>query len=210
MNLLRSDLSARLAPLLVVLLTVAGCADRMVKLQYTVDQRIERLDGARQLTVFRFADRRGSEGDGDEYRVGGFYGGYGNRVAKVMTDMPWPRTLTEALAAGFKARGVEAFPLADREFSPGVTFATPLALGGEIRNFSTEARFTNAAHISGIVRLYDHQGRTLVDKPLSAREQGGLGGLTVEPLEELLNRALVNFIRQVITDPDVNVALRSR
>ena len=39
------------------------------------------------LTVFRFHDARGTEGDtGDARRVGGVYGGYGNRLAKVVTS----------------------------------------------------------------------------------------------------------------------------
>src|SRR5437867_9394205 len=36
------------------------------------------------ITVFRFVDARGDEGDkGDPLRVGGVYGGYGNRISKV-------------------------------------------------------------------------------------------------------------------------------
>jgi hypothetical protein len=55
---------------LVVLL--AGCADLTVNLAYTPRAKIESLTTGVPVTVFRFADARGEEGDkGDVYRVGG-------------------------------------------------------------------------------------------------------------------------------------------
>jgi hypothetical protein len=164
------------------------------------------VPAARQLTVFKFTDRRGTEGDeGDPFRVGGVYGGYGNRLAKVMTGISFQRTLNEALVAGFKARGVDATGIPDRELGFGVIFETPLALGGELRNFSTESRWSKSAHISGILRLYDRRGAVLVEKRVSARDQGGLGAgvfASSEPLEELMKEALREFVRMVVTDAE--------
>ena len=188
-------------------LLLVGCADRMVTLRYQPDSRIEALTGTRQLTIFKFADRRGTEGDdGDPPHVGGVYGGNGNRLAKVMTSTPFQRTLNEALVAGFKARGVDATGIPDRDLAFGVLFETPFALGGELRNFSTESRWSKSAHISGILRLYDRRGAALVEKRVSARDQGGLGTgvfASSEPLEELMNEALREFVRMVVTDPDL-------
>ena len=193
---------------LAVVLSSAGCADRMVTLRYQPDARIQAISAARQLTIFKLADRRGNEGDeGDPFRVGGIYGGYGNRLAKVMTGTPFQRTLNDALVTGFKARGVDATGVPDRELAFGVLFDTPLALGGELRNFSTESRWSKSAHISGILRLYDRRGAVLVEKRVSARDQGGPGSFSAEPLEELMNEALREFIRMVVMDPDLTAQI---
>ncbi len=40
----------------------ACVSDQTVRLRYLPDARIERLAGAQPVTVFRFADRRGDEG----------------------------------------------------------------------------------------------------------------------------------------------------
>ena len=66
----------------------ACVSDQTVRLRYLPDSRIERLAGAQPVTVFRFADRRGSEGDHDPRRVGGIYDGYGSRLAKVLSAAP--------------------------------------------------------------------------------------------------------------------------
>lgn len=199
--------------MLLAALASAGCADKMVTLQYAPDPSFTPLNSAQSITVFQFADRRGSEGDRDLYRVGGVYGGYGNRLAKVMTGTPWPRTLALALTAGFKARGIEAVAVGDREFTLGTAFTTLLALAGEIRNLSTESRWSTSAHISGIVRLYDAKGGVLVEKTISERETWGLGAgvlMSTEPLEETLNKALVGFVRKVVNDPDIIETLLAR
>jgi hypothetical protein len=140
----------------------------------------------RVLTVFRFSDARGTEGDkGDPFRVGGVHGGYGNRLAKVVTGTPWPSTLAWALAEAFKARGVDAVVVDDREIA--LRIQTPLALGGEIRNFSTEPRWTKSAQVGGILRLYDREGRLVLERPVSARateHELGTGVFAdAEPLE---------------------------
>jgi hypothetical protein len=44
---------------------LTACADGIVRLRYASDPTIERLASARALTVFRFADARGDEGDND-------------------------------------------------------------------------------------------------------------------------------------------------
>lgn len=167
------------------------------------------------LTVFRFHDARGTEGDtGDARRVGGVYGGYGNRLAKVVTGTPGHEALTRALTEGFRARGIEAVGIADREINPAApAVQTPLALGGEIRNFSTESRWTQSAHVSGILRLYDQAGRLLLERPVSARateHELGTGVLAqTEPLEALMNQALGDFVQQAVTDPELTQRLAS-
>jgi hypothetical protein len=44
-------------------LCLTGCADQMVTLRYTPDPQIERLSTTRDVTIYKFADRRGDEGD---------------------------------------------------------------------------------------------------------------------------------------------------
>jgi hypothetical protein len=202
----------RLALLVAVAGIVTACADKSVTLRYQPDPALEPLANAGSLAVFRFTDQRGSEGDQDPFRVGGVYGGYGNRLSKVMTDTPWQRTLAHAIADGFKARGVQAVA-EDREYSPGVSFTTPFALGGEVRNFSTESRWSTSAHISAAVRIYDAKGAILVEKRISDRETWGLGAgilMSEEPLEDTLDRALAGFVRKIVLDPDISSALSSQ
>jgi hypothetical protein len=67
---------------------LTGCADRLVMLRYTPPPAHARLGP--ELVILPFVDARGKEGDqGDTQRVGGLYGGYGNRIAKVMLTEPW-------------------------------------------------------------------------------------------------------------------------
>jgi hypothetical protein len=203
----------RLALAAAMALVVASCADLKVQVQYAPDAKIEKLSAGVPVTVFRFADARGDEGDrGDVYRVGGVYGGYGNRLSKVLATSPWPTTLTHAVSEGLKARGMEVVSVADRPLDPAaLAVSTPLALGGEIRNFSTESRWTRSAHVSGILRLYSQNGRLLLERPISARateHELGTGVFTsVEPLEALMNQALTEFVRKVVMDPDLTQRL---
>lgn len=199
----------RVASLMLAAAVFTGCADRVIQPSYQPDSRIERVAAGQAVTVFRFSDARGTEGDkGDVRRVGGVYGGYGNRLAKVVTGTPWPQTLARALTDGFKARGIDAVVAEDREISPGpLGIQTPFALGGEIRNFSTESRWTKSAHVSGILRLYDREGRLLLERPVSARatenELGTGVFASAEPLEVLMNQALRDFVQRVVTDPEI-------
>jgi hypothetical protein len=121
-----------------------------------------------------------------------------------MTDTPWPRTLNRSLAEAFTARGVPV-TIAYQAFTPGM-FATPLALAGEIRNFSTEFRFGTTAHISGDVRLYDRHGSILFEKRISDRQTWDMemgAGTNEEALQATLNRALAGFVYKIVTDPDI-------
>jgi hypothetical protein len=163
------------------------------------------------LTVFQFRDSRGGEGDADPYRVGGTYGGYGNRLAKVMSEAPWQRTLQRALAEAFQTRGVAVTVLEDREYATGGPFATPMALAGDIRNFSTESRWSMASHVSAIIRLYDSGGRRLVEKTISARGGGGLGAgvfANGDAMQDMMNQALAAFVHKVVTDPEILAQLQ--
>ncbi|HKX04339.1 MAG TPA: hypothetical protein VJX71_17725 [Methylomirabilota bacterium] len=197
----------------VVAAMLAGCGDKIVQLRYDTDPAIERVAGAQAVTVFRFTDARGDEGDrGDVRRVGGIYGGYGNRLSKVMAASPWPETLVQALTAGLTQRGIVTTAVADREYRPGATVTTPLILSGEIRNFSTEQRWSPQAHVGGIVRLYDQQGTLLVEKRVSVKTNLMAKDTTVavnnvDPLEPLLNETLQKFVRAVVTDPDLSQRL---
>jgi hypothetical protein len=195
-----------------VLLFLAGCGDKTITLTYAAaGPPASPPTSARAVTIFAFRDARGDEGDGHPNRVGGIYGGYGNRLSKVWTPRPWMPTLVNALATGFQSRGVPAEVAADREFSAGDPAITGCALGGELRNFSTEARFTNSAHISAIVRLWEADGTLAVEKEISQRgrsEYGGGGVFTsVDDLQRIMNDALSQFVQRVTTDPDITARL---
>lgn len=196
---------------LVVLL--AGCADPTVNLTYTPQTKIESLTTGVPITVFRFADARGEEGDkGDVYRVGGVYNGYGMRLAKILSPTPWPEALVRDLGAAFTERGVQTVLVEDRLYEKGNAVTTPLVLTGEIRNFSTENRWAGfLAHVSGIVRVYDQSGAQLSEKAISARlrpndeEFKTSSGQAL--LERMLNRAVAEFVRQVVTDQELTQRL---
>src|SRR5262249_46847297 len=151
-----------------------------------------------------FTDVRGEEGDrGDPLRVGGIYNGYGMRYAKIMTPKPWPDALVRDLATGFAQRGVPAIAVADYVYVSGSPVSTPFVLGGEIHNFSTEARWLGLlAHVSGVIRLCDQVGSSLVEKSISARVRW-LPEVNLPAdrpvLEGLLNEAVAEFVRKVVT-----------
>jgi hypothetical protein len=95
-----------LALLTLTLLAAVGCGDKVVRLSYLPPPPTPVLQP--KLVIVGFEDQRGSEGDGNQYRVGGIYGGYGNRLAKVYLNEPWPPKLLSALVAEFRAAGVDA------------------------------------------------------------------------------------------------------
>lgn len=198
----------RVAASIILTACLGGCADRFVELRYAPSPAIERLPRAEAVTVFRFRDVRGDEGDhGDPFRVGGIYNGYGMRYARIMTPDPWPDVLVQDLVTGFTQRGVPAVGAPDRAYLEGSAVSTPLVLTGEIHNFSTEGRWLGMlAHVSGVVRLFDSAGAPLVTKPVSARVRW-LPGVKLPPdqpaLEGLLNVAIDEFVTKVVTDPDV-------
>jgi hypothetical protein len=188
---------------------LTACADKQVTIRYQPDPTLERLTTPDAVTIFNFSDQRGSEGDQDIFRVGGVYVGFWTRLVKVMTDTPWPRTLSRALAEAFTGRGVPV-TIAYQAFAPGSMFATPFALAGEIRNFSTEFRFGTTAHISGVVRLYDRQGSILVERRVSERQTWDMemGAATSdEALQVTLNRTLAGFVSRIVTDSDIDGVL---
>jgi uncharacterized lipoprotein YajG len=196
----------RVAPTLLILaaaILLAGCADKTIRLTYTPPTPSQSL--APRLIIGPFQDVRGNEGDhGDAYRVGGVYGGYGNRLAKVILASPWPPTLAEALAAEFRAQGVDATAA---ESAPLPTDA--YRLGGDVRNFSTEARWGREAHIGVTLRLVAPDGRPLMEKRIDVRDSGyTLNNFNTEILEELLNRAFARFVRDVASDAEIRGVLR--
>ncbi len=195
------------------LVWLTGCADQVVTLRYAPDAAIEKLASSQTLTVFRFVDARGDEGDhGDPTRVGGTYGGYGNRLSKVKASTPWPEALVQGLTNGLAQRGVQTVAVPDRVYAPGGALVpTALVLCGEIRNFSTEQRWTLQSHVSGIVRLYDQRGLLLLEKRISTRtsimDADSKASGSPVPLETLLNETLQKFVRAVVMDPEVTQRL---
>jgi hypothetical protein len=201
-----------LAPVVVAAALTACVHDHTIQLRALADSRIERLAGAQPVTVFRFADRRGDEGDGDPHRVGGMYDGYGARLARVFSATPWPDSLVESLVAGFDERGVRAVAVPDRELAPGATaVSTPFAVAGEIHNFSTETRWTLQAHVSGVVRLYDNRGNLLLTRSVSARIPRDAEAAPLEPsvsgYQASLNLAVRQFVHAVVMDPELSQRL---
>jgi len=191
--------------ILLALGALTACADKQVTIRYQPDPTLERLTAPDALTIFNFSGQRGSEGDQDIFRVGGVYVGVWTRLITVMTDTPWPRTLSRALADAFTGRGVPV-TIAYQPFAPGSMFATPFALAGEIRNFSTEFRFGTTAHLSGVVRLYDRQGAILVERRIAERQTWDMemGAATSDDaLAATLNRTLAGFVSRIVTDPDI-------
>lgn len=188
-----------------IALFVSACADKTITLRYD-PPALAQVAGPK-LTVVQFIDHRGSEGDqGDPYRVGGIYGGYGNRLAKLMASKPWPAQLMTALVAEFRAQGVDAV-LADH--LPVTKDQEGFVLEGETRNFSTESRWGREAHISANLRLLSPQRRVLVEKKIEVRETGyHWNNFNVEILEELMNRAFARFVRAVTTDSEIRALLR--
>ncbi len=209
--------------LALVLLT--GCGRPIVvRLSYAPDPEISRLStaSAAAVTVCRFEDVRGRESDGrDPFRVGGIYPtfpvldalaiggiasarGKDNATLKIKSSTPWPESLSEALKAGLAQRGVEAVTMTDRVCVPGFPVGTPLVLGGEIQHFSVERRWTMQAHVAGIMRLWDLEGRLLLEKPVEARVVPQYGAV---PYDTVLNEAVQQFVRKVVTDPDLTQRL---
>jgi hypothetical protein len=199
--------------LMVAAAALTACVhDHTIELRALPDSRIERLAGAQPVTVFRFADRRGEEGDGDPHRVGGMYDGYGSRLARVLSAAPWPDSLLESLVAGFDERGIRAVAVPDHELIPGATaVSTPLAVAGEIHNFSTETRWTLQAHVSGIVWLYDNRGNLLLTRAIAVRIPRDTDGAPPEPgvsaYQASLNLAVRQFVRAVVMDPELSARL---
>jgi hypothetical protein len=186
-------------------LLLAGCGAETVRFHSFRDPQIERLPNAQAVTVFRFADVRGEEGDhGNPLLVGAVYNGVGMKTATVTTPTPWPESLVDQLAAGFVQRGAPAVAVKDRAYAPATPLSTPLALGGEIHNFSTEGRWRDEwAHVSGIIRLYDRQGTLQIERPINIRVRA----VEAQSLEAILNSAVNQFVRAVVTDPGVTQRL---
>lgn len=203
-----------LTAVVAITILAGGCADKQITLKYPGDSTLTPLPSPRSLTVYQFQDARGTEGDRDPMRVGGIYGGYGNRLSKVNANAPFQKIVVDALVDGFKTRGVQAQGVNDKPYQPGMPVPTALALSGELRNFSTEARFTNSAHISVILRLYEASGKLVLEKPVSAREQTQYGGggvfTSIDDLEKAMNDALAKFVRAVVTDPDLSAQVSDR
>ncbi len=62
----------RLALVAAMALVAANCADLKVQVQYAPDARIEKVAAEVPVTVFRFSDARGDEGDKGDQVPGGW------------------------------------------------------------------------------------------------------------------------------------------
>lgn len=205
------------AGVLAASLGILGCASsHVITLSYAGPPP---RPGDPRVLVARFEDRRGDEGDRDPFRVGGLYGGVGNRLGKITTTTPWPMTLQAAIVAELRGAGMDA---AAQDVNPG---SGAVALHGEIRNFSTEARWTRRAHVSGTVRVIDAAGRTLAERAFeteascvvqvpvtTCRDRAGVltTGAMSEVLELLLNEAMGRFVRAVAADPGLLAAIQNQ
>jgi len=188
----------------VLAVSLAGCADRIVTLRYTPPPAIPATGP--ELVIMPIVDNRGKEGDqGDVRRVGGLYGGYGNRWAKVMMTEPWPPRLIQALVAEFRGAGIYA---RSAEGIPPDQLLTLPRLETEVRNFSTEARWGREAHIGAIIRLRDGKGRGLVEKKIEARDSGyNRKPDEIDLFEVMLNAAFAQFVASVTGDREIRAAL---
>lgn len=195
---------ARALGLVLGFVLLTACADKTIVLSYQAPPSAA-ADGPR-LAILPFNDRRGKEGDeGDPLRVGGIYGGYGNRLVKVMATRPWPPLLITALVAEFRAAGVDAAA------GPLPAAGDAFALDGDIRNFSTESRWGRGAHVSGHVQLKAPGGTALVQKRFEVRESGyNWNNFNEDVLQGLLNAAFAKFVRAVATDAEIQAGLRTR
>lgn len=65
--------------------------------------------------------------------------------------------------------------------------------------------------MSGILRLYDREGRLVLERLISAQATENELGTGVfagaEPLETLMNQALSEFVRRSVTDPEITQRL---
>lgn len=189
---------------LLAALALAGCADKTIRLAYTPPP--PSLTVGPRLMIIQFADQRGNEGDhGDLLRIGGIYGGYGNRVARVMASEPWPPTFLAALVSEFRAQGIDAIGV---EHPAAELSANTFWLEGDLRNFSTEARWGHRAHISAIVRLRGPGGTQLIQKKIEVAEEGyHWNNFDASILQDLMNKAFADFVRKVATDPEIRALL---
>ena len=188
---------------MVLAAALTGCADRLVTLRYTPPPAI--ATAGPDLVILPLVDARGKEGDdGDVRRAGGIYNGYGNRYAKVMVTEPWPPRLMQALVAEFRAVGINA--RSGEGLSASQILTVP-RLETEVRNFSTETRWTGQAHIGAVVRLRGGDGRSLIEKKIEVRDSASKAGEDL--LETMLNAAFARFVTSVARDPEIQAALAS-
>jgi hypothetical protein len=72
-------------------------------------------------------------------------------------------------------------------------------------------RWTLQSHVSGIIRFYDKEGTLLLEKAISARmprdDPGYRWDKQVSVYENFLNAAVQQFVRAVVTDPDLTQRL---
>jgi len=121
-----------------------------------------------------------------------FLAGCGDKTI-ALTYAPAPPALP---LTGTRAITVFAFRDARGEEGDGSPYR------GDLKNFSTEARYTNSAHISAIVRLYESNGTITVEKEISQRVL-----TSVDDLQRIMNDALSQFVQRVVTDPDIAARL---
>jgi len=202
-------------------LLVGGCATRdlvprplrhgpvaLVDIRYIADKPFPPLDSARPLTIFQFTDRRTGEDRDDPVRVGGIRAALINvEQQRLRNHTPYQWILVRALADGFRARGVRVVSQEGREFSPETALTTPCALAGEVRQFTSEASHSGvAAQIDATLRLSCGTDGQPVERTLATRVDGPFRGTFPSlsaTLEQILNRALEEFVRDAVLDAEL-------
>jgi len=126
----------------------------------------------------------------------------------IVNKLPLPNAVQAAEAKRIQAEQKAVNERIKQETAPKVerTFTAFGDLTGDITNFSTEFRFATSAHISGVIRLIDPEGRILVERRLSERQTAGVGAdapTSEAALQNTLNRALAAFVSKVVTDPEL-------
>ena len=163
------------------------------------------------MTVFKFSDRRGREGNSDPYRVGTTY--IEDLFPQPLrTSIPWQDTLVRGLAEAFKEEGIIVKMAEASEFGYGVVWDTPLALAGDVLDFSTEARFWTSAHVRATIRVLDRQGTVLLEKTIERRARRSNYGFksSRETHESAIQEALEGVLRDVARDVDIRTIVLTR
>jgi hypothetical protein len=116
--------------------------------------------------------------------------------------------VSRALADGLKARGFQVIAATGETYLPRVSRAAArVAIAGELKEFWTEAFYTNKAECKVQLQLYDMAtGRKLWEKEYAARDSEGLGGgafASLDGLRDRLVRQLAQVITEVVNDPEL-------
>lgn len=186
------------------LVGLGGCGPKTLSVRYTASG-ITPLPQLLPVAVYQLVDKRGED---EPTRIGGVYGGYRNLLNRLYGDEPAAVTVTRALADGLKARGFPVIDMTTARFDPAATRAqVRVVVSGEVREFWTEAFYTNQAKCSMLLQLYETAtGRKLWEKEYAEKFSGGLSGgvfASSDDLRDNLARLLSKVVERAVNDPDL-------